>query len=237
MCKFQECCPIFINICEWQLIDRPKSETAPIPFYCGSIYNVDNGTVFIKRLRVLLAKVTCIAMNPMVFVQYNFSQTSSRPNSDINQLLALMILFIKQEKNIHTMELDEINTQKLVKFDCIWCSEPYGGESEMLKSLHYKKFSLADIPKQLLKLNEDVPTSGDVSTNIDPKIKLSVTESNENSKLIHEVRPNPCWELRKPNKRPNTCEYKITLPIGSNIEKCELDISQVCIGQSLVLFC
>ncbi|VUZ40797.1 unnamed protein product [Hymenolepis diminuta] len=144
-----------------------------------------------------------------------------------------MILFIKQEKNIHTMELDEINAQKLVKFDCIWCSEPYGGESEMLKSLHYKKFSFADIPKQLLKLNEDVPIFGDVSANIDPKIKLSVTESNENSKLIHEVRPNPCWQLRKPSKKPNTCEYKITLPIGSNIENCELDISQTVLSLKL----
>ncbi|KAM3179385.1 hypothetical protein ACTXT7_000689 [Hymenolepis weldensis] len=140
---------------------------------------------------------------------------------------------LKQEKNIHTMELDEINTQKLMKFDCIWCSEPYGGESEMLKSLHYKKFSLTDIPKQLLKLNEDVPVFGDVSTNVDPKIKLSVTESNENSKLIHEVKPNPCWQLRKPNKKPNTCEYKIILPIGSKIENCELDISQTTLSLQL----
>nr|CDS31252.1 PIH1 domain containing protein 2 [Hymenolepis microstoma] len=232
-CTLKSSCSIFINLCEWQLIDKPESDTAPIPFYCGSIYSINNGKMFVKFLRALLAKAIIVAMHPSVFAHYNISQTVIKQNSDINQLLTLVILFIKHEKNIYTMEWEEINAKNLVQFDITWCSEPYGGESEMLKSLHHRKF-LVDTSEHPLK-SKNIATL-DVPTNIEPKIELSPAKLNENPKLIQEVSANPYWQLNKRNRKPNTCQYDIILPMGSKMEDCVLDISEVSLDRISKLF-
>lgn len=34
----------FINLCEWELVEPPKSVTEPVPMLCGEVYFVDNGS-------------------------------------------------------------------------------------------------------------------------------------------------------------------------------------------------
>ncbi|VDO05410.1 unnamed protein product [Rodentolepis nana] len=229
-CTLKSSCSIFINLCEWQLIDKPESETAPIPFYCGGIYSANNGKMFVKLLHVLLAKVTCVAMHPSVFAHYNIFQTARKRDSHINQLLTLIILFIKHEKSIHTIEWEEINAKKLVKFDITWRSEPYGGESEMLKSLRHEKFFLGNTSEHLLDSKNTATL--DTCSSITPEIEQSLSEPIGNSKLVQEVKPTPCWRLSRHNRKPNTCQYVIILPMGLKMENCTLDISEVGIDQS-----
>ncbi|KAM7537792.1 hypothetical protein Aperf_G00000067670 [Anoplocephala perfoliata] len=222
-CMLKEGCPIFLNICEWNLIDPPKSKTAPIPFYCGSIYNV-NGD-----------KTVCVAMHPVVFEQYNFLKTETEVCSDVNQLIALIILYLRHEKGIYTVESDRITCEiSEHQFNTNWCSEPYGGESKMFDSLNYTKFSLANMSKQLMRATESSPSFMEYPDNFKPNINLSLTNSNENTKVVEEVKARPSWQSVKHRRKPNICEYSIILPDGTRLDDCELDISEVRLSQSIM---
>lgn len=176
----------------------------------------------------------CVAMHPVVFEQYNFLRTEIEARPNINQLIALVILYIYHEKGIHTVERERITRKISQQFNTNWCSEPHGGECKMFDSLNYNKFSLADIPKKLMRAAENGPPSMEYSDNFKPNISLSPTKPYESTKLIEEVKVRPCWQPCQRRRKPNSCEYTIILPEGTKLDNCELDISNVRLFQSII---
>ncbi|CDS42699.1 conserved hypothetical protein [Echinococcus multilocularis] len=182
----------------------------PIPFYCGDVYTVDT------------EETVSIAMHPSVFEQYNFPNDNfdtAKQSLDVDQLIALIILYLQREKNILTQEGDRIEERgSLPKFTTEWSNQPRGGDAMMLESLKYKEFSSADFA-----IYPPTVTKGEICAH--PPVFLSHVENNQGNKLIEEIKPQPHWQLNRIQKRPNAYEYIIQLPPGTRMEDCELDIS------------
>ncbi|KAL5967812.1 hypothetical protein TSMEX_004510 [Taenia solium] len=172
------------------------------------------------KLKPSLPKETVsVAVHPSVFEQYSFPR--DRPNTikqplEVDQLVALIILYLQHEKNIQTQEVDVIHERKnLPKFATEWSNHPHGGDDLMLESLSYRK-SLADFA-----IYSPTETKDGIWA---PQLAFLSHAENRN-RLIEEVKPQPCWHLNQTRKIPNTYECTIQLPPGTRMEDCELDIS------------
>uniref|UniRef100_A0A0R3W5W8 PIH1 domain-containing protein n=1 Tax=Taenia asiatica TaxID=60517 RepID=A0A0R3W5W8_TAEAS len=160
-----------------------------------------------------------IRCNASVGLQYRFPR--DRPNIikqslEVDQLVALIILYLQHEKSIPTQEGDVIHERKnLPKFATEWSNQPHGGDDLMLESLSYKK-SLTDFA-----IYSPIETKDGIWA---PPLAFQSHAENRN-RLIEEIKPQPCWQLNQTRKVPNTYECTIQLPPGTRMEDCELDIS------------
>nr|VZI29141.1 unnamed protein product [Spirometra erinaceieuropaei] len=221
---------IFVNMCEWEYMNMPKSETDAIPMFCGDTYLVEN------------VSTVCVALHPVVYRQHGFplQDDSAIPSKRIgpkaDELMALCLTFLEKEKAICTREYaDFARTGNLPKLRPEWSTEPHGGVESMFKSLHYRNLNFAALAQEALSssgLMAGKKAAGDMQqTAFEPKISLTADKPKETQSkgrpLIEEVvhkPPPPSWKLVKSPENP-TLKYSISLPANVTLKDCELDIS------------